>query len=87
VIAEQHRRPLLPRRHPLRRGAWRRQHHLEGRRFVRSRLAPFAPFTGSPGAANGVWLAGGADVIRNSLGLLGINAFWQETLIGGANGA
>jgi len=54
---------------------------------VRSRLAPFAPFTGSPGAANGVWLAGGADVIRNSLGLLGINAFWQETLIGGANGA
>ena len=40
---------------------------------------------GGSGTAKGA-LIGAAliEVIRNSLGLLGINAFWQGTFIGGA---
>ena len=44
-----------------------------------------ANLAGGIGTASGA-LVGAAliEVIRNSLGLLGINAFWQGTFIGGA---
>jgi ribose transport system permease protein len=44
-----------------------------------------ANLAGGAGTATGA-LIGAAliEVIRNSLGLLGINAFWQGTFIGGA---
>ena len=50
-----------------------------------------ATVIGGANLAGGVGTAFGAivgaaliEVIRNSLGLLGINAFWQGTFIGGA---
>ena len=50
-----------------------------------------AAVIGGANLAGGIGTAFGAlvgaaliEVIRNSLGLLGINAFWQGTFIGGA---
>jgi ribose transport system permease protein len=44
-----------------------------------------AALAGGAGTATGAVIGAALiEVIRNSLGLLGINAFWQGTVIGGA---